>query len=85
MLNFSDGGNCCVEDTFVPVAEFIPTDSTICVNECIGFSDLSTYEKRSQEMSPGAPLLRTPDLRVAATVVAVSRTKATAQTRGVWP
>jgi len=47
--------------------------------------DLATYEARWQEMMPGAAPLRSPDFRVAATVVAVARAKATAETRGVWP
>jgi glutamate dehydrogenase/leucine dehydrogenase len=46
---------------------------------------LDTYQARWQEMAPGAPPLRAPDLRVAATVVAVGRAKATAEARGVWP
>jgi glutamate dehydrogenase/leucine dehydrogenase len=47
--------------------------------------NLPMYQQRWQEMRPGAPPMRTPDLRIAAAVVAVARTKATAEARGVWP
>ncbi len=46
---------------------------------------LPKYQARWQEMRPGAPPLRQPDYRIAAGVVAVGRTKATAEARGVWP
>jgi glutamate dehydrogenase (NAD(P)+) len=47
--------------------------------------DLPKFEARWQEMRPGAPPLREPDHRIAAAVVAIGRTKATAEARGVWP
>ena len=47
--------------------------------------DLPKFEARWQEMRPGAPPLRKPDYRIAAAVVAIGRTKATAEARGVWP
>jgi glutamate dehydrogenase/leucine dehydrogenase len=47
--------------------------------------DLPKFEARWQEMRPGAPPLRKPDHRIAAAVVAIGRTKATAEARGVWP
>ena len=47
--------------------------------------NLPMYQARWQEMRPGAAPLRNPDYRIAAAVVAVGRTKATAEARGVWP
>jgi glutamate dehydrogenase (NAD(P)+) len=47
--------------------------------------DLPKFQARWQEMRPGAPPLRKPDHRIAAAVVAIGRTKATAEARGVWP
>ena len=47
--------------------------------------DMPKFQARWQEMSPGAPPLRKPDYRIAAAVVSVGRTKATAEARGVWP
>ena len=48
-------------------------------------ANMDTYQGRWQEMRPGAAPLRRPDHRIAAAVVAVGRTKATAESRGVWP
>jgi glutamate dehydrogenase (NAD(P)+) len=47
--------------------------------------NLPKYQARWQEMKPGTAPLRNPDYRIAAAVVAVGRTKATAEARGVWP
>ena len=46
---------------------------------------VAASRKRRAATHPGAPALPDPDLRVAATAVAVSRTRATAVERGVWP
>ncbi len=48
-------------------------------------ADMEIYQARWQEMRPGASPLRRPDHRIAAAVVAVGRTKATSEARGVWP
>jgi glutamate dehydrogenase (NAD(P)+) len=46
---------------------------------------LDEYRARWARKHPKAPPLAAPDLRTAATLVAVTRTKATAEARGVWP
>lgn len=48
-------------------------------------ADLDGYRSRWARLHPEAPPLPVPDLRTAATLVAASRTKATAEARGVWP
>ena len=48
-------------------------------------ADLKQSQKRWAKRHPDTPPLREPDFRVAATAVAVSRTRATAVERGVWP
>ncbi|MDH4474367.1 MAG: T9SS type A sorting domain-containing protein [Fluviicola sp.] len=40
--NLSDGGNCCAAPAAAPVAGFSISDNTICLGECIDFTDLST-------------------------------------------
>ena len=40
--NISDGGNCCAAPPSVPTAEFSLSNSSICVGECIDFTDLSS-------------------------------------------
>jgi glutamate dehydrogenase (NAD(P)+) len=47
--------------------------------------DLETYRARWEAAVPIAPPLREPDYRMAATALAVSRTRAAAEQRGVWP
>jgi hypothetical protein len=47
--------------------------------------DLNGYRSRWARLHPEDEQLPAPDLRTAATLVAVSRTKATAEARGVWP
>ena len=51
---------------------------TLCDN-------LDEYRIRWEERVPNAPKLPTPSYRTAATAVAVGRTRATAESRGVWP
>jgi len=46
---------------------------------------LDRYRDRWASSHPDGPPLADPDLRTAATLVAVGRTKATAEARGVWP
>jgi glutamate dehydrogenase (NAD(P)+) len=46
---------------------------------------LDEYRARWARKHPEGPPLAPPDLRTAATLVAVTRTKATAEARGVWP
>ncbi|MDP2624376.1 MAG: hypothetical protein Q8Q29_11325 [Actinomycetota bacterium] len=46
---------------------------------------LDEYQARWARKHPKGPSLAPPDLRTAATLVAVTRTKATAEARGVWP
>jgi glutamate dehydrogenase (NAD(P)+) len=47
--------------------------------------NLDTYRNRWQERVPSAPNLPAPTLRTAATALAVGRTRATSEARGVWP
>jgi len=47
--------------------------------------DLGMYRSRWQDAVPDAPPLRAPDYRMAATALAVGRTRAAAEQRGVWP
>jgi len=49
---------------------------------CEGLDD---YRERWLEQVPDAPALPAPTFRTAATSVAVGRTRATAESRGVWP
>ncbi len=49
---------------------------------CEGLDD---YRERWLDRVPDAPTLPVPCLRTAATAVAVGRTRATAEARGVWP
>ena len=49
---------------------------------CEGLDD---YRERWREQVPDAPALPAPTFRTAATSVAVGRTRATAESRGVWP
>ena len=46
---------------------------------------LDDFRTRWENRFPGLPTLPVPTLRTAATVVAVARTTATAESRGVWP
>jgi len=46
---------------------------------------LDEYRARWEERVPDAPTLPAPSYRTAATAVAVGRTRATAESRGVWP
>jgi glutamate dehydrogenase (NAD(P)+) len=46
---------------------------------------LEEYRDRWQERVPDAPRLPAPTFRTAATALAVSRTRTTAEQRGVWP
>jgi len=46
---------------------------------------LDDYRVRWAEYDPDAPPIPPPTLRTAATAVAVGRTRATAESRGVWP
>jgi glutamate dehydrogenase (NAD(P)+) len=48
-------------------------------------ADLDGYRSRWARLHPEDEQLAAPDLRTAATLVAVARTKATAEARGVWP
>ena len=57
----------------------------VIANRAALLADLKQSQKRWAKMHPDAPPLREPDFRVAATAVAVSRTRATAVERGVWP
>jgi len=52
--------------------------ATLCEN-------LDEYRTRWKERVPDAPTLPAPSYRTAATAVAVGRTRATAESRGVWP
>jgi PKD repeat protein len=55
--NLSDGGNCCAAPPTPPVAGFSISDNTICVGDCIDFTDLSTASPTSWEwdFSPNQP------------------------------
>ena len=56
------------------------------VTERVALSEsLDDYRERWHEHVPDAPLLPAPTLRTASTAVAVGRTRATAESRGVWP
>jgi glutamate dehydrogenase (NAD(P)+) len=46
---------------------------------------LDDYRNRWEELLPTAPPLPAPTFRSAATALAVGRTRATSETRGVWP
>ncbi len=59
--------------------EMVLTEHTGLVQE------FPAYQKRWHETMPDAPPIRCPDLRVAATVAAVSRCRVTTEQRGVWP
>ena len=45
--NLSDGGNCCAAPAAAPIAGFSISDNTICVGECIDFTDLSSNSPTS--------------------------------------
>ncbi|ASS48972.1 MAG: hypothetical protein A3D31_05440 [Candidatus Fluviicola riflensis] len=47
--NISDGGNCCAAPGVAPTAGFSISDNTICVGDCIDFTDLSTNSPTSWE------------------------------------
>jgi PKD repeat protein len=53
--NISDGGNCCLAPAAAPVANFSITSDSICVGECVSFTDLSTNTPTSWAWTfPGA-------------------------------
>ena len=60
------------------------TDAVVAKHDEM-IAGMPMYQARWQEMHPGASPLRNPDYRIAAAVVAVGRTKSTAEARGVWP
>lgn len=55
--NLSDGGNCCAAPGVAPTAGFSISDNTICVGDCIDFTDISTNSPTSWEwdFSPNQP------------------------------
>ena len=40
--NLSDGGNCCMAPAAAPVANFSMLSDSICIGDCVEFTDLST-------------------------------------------
>lgn len=55
--NISDGGNCCAAPPSPPTANFSISNSTLCVGDCIDFTDLSTDTPTSWEwdFTPNQP------------------------------
>lgn len=60
------------------------TEAVVVEHEALT-ENLDDFRERWSAQVPDAPILPAPTLRTAATVVAVGRTRATAESRGVWP
>ena len=50
-LQVSSGGNCCPGVSNTPVASFIPSDTDICMGDCITFTNTTTGSATSQSWS----------------------------------